>query len=83
MNEIPLELTGIEFDDQIRFHLYGVRNVGEFGNADERAKDDAVLQNRALEFFEAYPIQTKLYKQYVSAQMLKAVYRRAQDFDWY
>ena len=50
---------------------------------DERAKDDAVLQNLVFEFFKAYPIQTKLYKQYVSAQMLKAVYRRAQDFDWY
>lgn len=50
---------------------------------DERAKDDAVLQNLVFEFFKAYPIQTKLYKQYVSAQMLKAVYRRAQDFNWY
>lgn len=50
---------------------------------DERAKDDAVLQNLVFEFFKAYPIQKKLYKQYVSAQMLKAVYRCAQDFDWY
>ncbi len=50
---------------------------------DEHAKDDVVLQNLVFEFFKAYPIQTKLYKQYVSAQMLKAVYRRAQDFDWY
>ena len=50
---------------------------------DERAQEDAVLQNLVFEFFKAYPIQTKLYKQYVSAQMLKAVYRRAQDFDWY
>lgn len=35
--KVSPKLTGIEFDDQIRFHLYGVRNVGEFGNADERA----------------------------------------------
>ncbi len=50
---------------------------------DERAKDDAVLQNLVFEFLENYPIQAKLNKQYVSVQMLKAVYHRAQDFDWY
>ena len=50
---------------------------------DERAKDDAVLQNLALEFCTTYPSRKKLNKQYVSTQMLKAVYRRAQDFDWY
>ena len=50
---------------------------------DERAKDDVVLQNLVLEFCVAYLFRKQPKKQYVSAQMLKAVYRRAQDFDWY
>jgi len=50
---------------------------------DERAKDDTVLQNLVLEFYKNYPLQKRLSKQYVSPQLLKAVYCRAQDFDWY
>lgn len=50
---------------------------------DERARDDAVLQNLVLEFYKDYPLQRMISKQYVSAQMLKAVYHRAQNFDWY
>lgn len=50
---------------------------------DERAKEDMVLQNLALEFCTTYPSQKRLHKQYVSTQILKAVYHRAQDFDWY
>ena len=50
---------------------------------DERAKEDAVLQNLVFEFYKDYPLQQKLDKRYVSVQMLKAVYHRAQDFEWY
>lgn len=50
---------------------------------DERAQEDAVLQNLVFEFYKDYPSQKRLPKQYVSPQLLKAVYHRAQDFDWY
>ena len=50
---------------------------------DKRAKDDIVLQNSVLEFYKNYPLQKKLSKQYVLPQLLKAVYHRAQNFDWY
>ncbi len=50
---------------------------------DERAQNDAVLQNLVFEFCEDYPSQKRLNKQYVSSQMLKAVYHHAQNFDWY
>ena len=50
---------------------------------DERAKADVVLQNLVFEFYKDYPSQKRLPKQYVSPQLLKAVYYRAQDFDWY
>ena len=50
---------------------------------DERAENDAVLQSLMFEFYHDYPMQRKLNKQYVSPQLLKAVYRYAQDFDWY
>ena len=50
---------------------------------DERAKDDAVLQNLVFEFLKNYPLQKKLSRIYVPIWLLKAVYRRAQDFDWY
>lgn len=50
---------------------------------DERAQEDAVLQNLVFEFYKDYPSQKRLSKQYVAPQLLKAVYRRAQDFDWY
>lgn len=50
---------------------------------DERARGDEVLQNLALEFCKTYPSQKKLNKKYVSTQILKAVYHRAQYFDWY
>ena len=50
---------------------------------DERAQTDAVLQNMALEFCAAYPSRKKWQKQYVSPSLLKAVYHKAQDFDWY
>ncbi|MBR1601359.1 MAG: hypothetical protein IJ677_07250 [Alphaproteobacteria bacterium] len=50
---------------------------------DERAQDDVVLQNLVFDFYKEYPSQKRLNKQYVSPQMLKAVYHRAQDFEWY
>ena len=50
---------------------------------DERAKDDAVLQNLVFEFLKNYPLQKKLSRIYVPIWLLKAVYRRAQNFDWY
>ncbi|MBO6290383.1 MAG: hypothetical protein J6N45_08695 [Alphaproteobacteria bacterium] len=50
---------------------------------DERAQEDVVLQNLVFEFYKDYPSQKRLPKQYVSPQLLKAVYHRAQDFDWY
>lgn len=50
---------------------------------DERAQNDVVLQKLAFEFCKKYPSQKKLSKRYVSSQLLKAVYLRAQDFEWY
>ena len=50
---------------------------------DERAQTDIVLQNLTAEFCAAYPSQKRQKTQFVSPQLLKAVYRRAQDFDWY
>ena len=50
---------------------------------DERAQTDIVLQNLAAEFCVIYPSQKRQKTQFVSPQFLKAVYRRAQDFDWY
>ena len=50
---------------------------------DERAQNDVVLQNLVFEFYQEYPLQRKLNKQYVSTHMLKAVYHHAQNFDWY
>ncbi|MBQ4399729.1 MAG: hypothetical protein II830_00380 [Alphaproteobacteria bacterium] len=50
---------------------------------DERAENDEVLLNLVFEFYKDYPVQKSLNKQYVSSQLLKAVYCHAQDFDWY
>ncbi|MBQ8481738.1 MAG: hypothetical protein IJ532_04325 [Alphaproteobacteria bacterium] len=50
---------------------------------DEHAQGDIVLQNSVLEFYKDYPSQKRLVKRYVPPQLLKAVYHRAQDFDWY
>ena len=50
---------------------------------DKRAQEDVVLQNLVFEFSKDYPSQKRLPKQYVSPQLLKAVYHRAQNFDWY
>ena len=50
---------------------------------DERAQTDIVLQNLAAEFCVIYPSQKRQKTQFVSPQLLKAIYRRAQDFDWY
>ncbi len=51
--------------------------------ADERAQNDAVLQNLVVEFCVAYPSQKRQKVQFVPPAVLKAVYHRAQDFDWY
>lgn len=50
---------------------------------DERAQTDVVLQNLFIDFCNEYFSKKRKAKQYVSPQMLKAVYRKAQDFDWY
>lgn len=50
---------------------------------DARAEKDMVLMNLVLEFCTAYPSVNRKPKQYVSAELLKAVYRKAQEFDWY
>ncbi len=50
---------------------------------DERARSDITLQNLFIEFCKQYPSKNRMSKQYVSAQILEAIYRRAQDFDWY
>ena len=50
---------------------------------DERAQEDVVLQNLVFEFYKDCPSQKRLSRHYVSPHLLKAVYRRAQDFDWY
>ena len=50
---------------------------------DARAEKDVVLMNLALEFCTAYPSEKRKSKQYVSSELLKAVYRKAQEFDWY
>ena len=51
--------------------------------ADDRAQTDIVLQNLITEFCVAYPSQKRQKVQFVPPPLLKAVYRRAQDFDWY
>ena len=51
--------------------------------ADDRAQNDVVLQNLIAEFCVAYPSQKRQKVQFVPPTVLKAVYRRAQDFDWY
>lgn len=50
---------------------------------DARAEKDMVLMNLAIEFCTAYPSAKRKSKQYVSSELLKAVYRKAQEFDWY
>lgn len=50
---------------------------------DERAQTDEVIKEIALEFRIAFPTSHQLKWQYVSADFLKAVYHKAQEFDWY
>ena len=50
---------------------------------DERAQTDEVIKEIALEFRIAFPTLHQLKWQYVSASFLKAVYHKAQEFDWY
>ena len=50
---------------------------------DERAQTDEVIKEIIIEFRVAYQTLHKLTWQYVSADFLKAVYRKAQEFDWY
>ena len=50
---------------------------------DERAQTDDVIKEIVIEFRIAFPTLHQLKWQYVSASFLKAVYRKAQEFDWY
>lgn len=50
---------------------------------DARAERDMVLMNLSLEFCTAYPSVKRKKRQFVSAEVLKTVYRRAQKFEWY
>ena len=50
---------------------------------DERAQEDVVLTSLVTDFRANYPSLKRKSAQYVSAAMLKAVYRKAQEFDWY
>ncbi|MBR3501315.1 MAG: hypothetical protein IKO06_00210 [Alphaproteobacteria bacterium] len=50
---------------------------------DERAQTDDVIREIAMEFRIAFPTSHQLKWQYVSASFLKAVYQKAQEFDWY
>ena len=50
---------------------------------DERAQTDEVIKEIAMEFRIAFPTLHQLKWQYVSANFLKAVYHKAQEFDWY
>lgn len=50
---------------------------------DERARDDAALISLVMDFRTEYPSLKRKPAQYVSAAMLKAVYRKAQEYDWY
>ncbi len=51
--------------------------------ADARAENDVALLSLSKEFCEAYPSARRKAWQFVSAEVLKAVYRKAQEFDWY
>ena len=50
---------------------------------DARAEKDMVLMTLVLEFCTAYPSAKRKPKQYVSSELLKSVYCKAQEFDWY
>ena len=51
--------------------------------ADERAHKDAAFAAMVSEFRAVYPSEKRKATRYVSSELLKAVYRKAQEFDWY
>lgn len=50
---------------------------------DEEARTDDIIKEIVMEFRIAFPTLHQLKWQYVSADLLKAVYHKAQEFDWY
>lgn len=73
--------SGADMDKKYRPYLAQFAD-GTF-LVDARAQDDPVLAELMHEFLEAYPSEKRKPTQYVSTEYLKAVYRKAQEFDWY
>ncbi|MBR6355629.1 MAG: hypothetical protein IKR92_02125 [Alphaproteobacteria bacterium] len=73
--------AGVDMDKKYRPYLAQFAD-GTF-LVDARAENDVALLSLSKEFCEAYPSARRKARQFVSAEVLKAVYRKAQEFDWY